>query len=449
MEITRRRLIASSLTGAACFAMPALAAPFSARGLDAAHFGVRPGAPEDQSARLQRAITQAARARVPLWLAPGRYRAGTLTLPAGAQLVGVRGATRISLVHGPSLLSSEHADSVTLSGLTLDGGGQQLPAERALVQFTDAHGLRIDDCEVLRAGGDGIALTQCDGQVTRTTVNGAANTGLFSLDGRGLIISANTVRGCGNGGVAVWQSEKRHDGALIADNTVEDTSANAGGTGQHGNAIAVFRAGDVIVRGNHIRNARFSAIRGNSAANIQILGNSCLACDDVALYSEFDFEGCIMADNMVDGAGSGISVTNFDFKHGRLASVRGNVLRDLKARAPGAEPQDFGLGLHVEGDTAVTGNVIEGAALAAMRAGWGPYLRNVAITGNVMRQCGVGVEVSVVKGTGQALIADNVFDDVPGGAVVGMEWRKQMTGDLTKNGAGAYPQLTITNNRVS
>ena len=53
-----------------------------------------------------------------------------------------------------------------------------------------------------------------------------------------------------------------------------------------------------------------------------------------------------MADNMVDGAGSGISVTNFDFKHGRLASVHGNVLRNLHARAASAPPQDFGLGLH-------------------------------------------------------------------------------------------------------
>lgn len=449
ISITRRRLIAGSLTGAAAYALPTLTVPLWARALDAGHLGVRPGATHDQSARLQRAIDKATRARMPLWLAPGRYHAGNLTLPAGAQLIGVRGATRITFTHGPSLISSEHADSVTLSGLTLDGDGHELPARRGLVHLTDLQALRIEDCEILRAGGEGVLLIRCHGHVTRTVIAGAANNGLFSVDGRSLTISSNAVRGCGNGGIAVWQSEKRHDGALIVDNTVGDIQARAGGTGQNGNAIAIFRAGDVIVRGNHIHNARFSAIRGNSAANIQIIGNSCLACDDVALYSEFDFEGCIMADNIVDGAGSGISVTNFDFKHGRLASVRGNVLRNLHARAKGAKPQDFGLGLQVEGDTAVTGNVIEGAALAGMRAGWGPYLRNLAITGNVMRQCAVGIEVSVVKGSGQALIADNVFDAVPGGAVVGMEWRKKATGDLTKEGAQHYPQLTIADNRVS
>ena len=72
---------------------------------------------------------------------------------------------------------------------------------------------------------------------------------------------------------------KRHDGSLIADNTIEDTNARAGGTGENGNAINVFRAGDVIVRNNIIRRAAFSAIRGNAASSIQIIGNNCAELD--------------------------------------------------------------------------------------------------------------------------------------------------------------------------
>ncbi len=68
---------------------------------------------------------------------------------------------------------------------------------------------------------------------------------------------------------------KRHDGSVVADNTIEDTAARAGGTGENGNAINVFRAANVIVRNNIIRRAAFSAIRGNAAANIQIIGNNC------------------------------------------------------------------------------------------------------------------------------------------------------------------------------
>ena len=59
----------------------------------------------------------------------------------------------------------------------------------------------------------------------------------------------------------------------------------------------------MIVRGNHIRNAAFSAIRGNAASNIQIIGNNCSALDEVAIYSEFEFEGAVIADNVIDGAG--------------------------------------------------------------------------------------------------------------------------------------------------
>ena len=79
MPIDRRQLLVGTVTGAAT-----LAAPLSAYGLDAAQFGVRPGAPDDQSRALQRAIDQAARTRAPLVLASGVYRAGDIKLPPGA-----------------------------------------------------------------------------------------------------------------------------------------------------------------------------------------------------------------------------------------------------------------------------------------------------------------------------------------------------------------------------
>ena len=273
-----------------------------------------------------------------------------------------------------------------------------------------------------------------------TTITGAADNALFCNDSRGLMITANIIAKSGNGGIRVWQSDKRRDGSLIADNRIEDTRARAGGTGQNGNAINVFRASDVIVRGNHIRNAAFSAIRGNSASNIQIIGNNCAALDEVAIYSEFGFEGAVIADNVVDGAETGISVTNFN-EGGRLATVRGNIVRNLGTRRPNRPPDEAGIGIGVEADTAVTGNVIERAARAGISAGWGQYLRNVAITGNVVREAGFGVAVSVAAGAGIAVISGNVFAGTKRGAIVGMEWDKAVTGDLALAGAERYPQL--------
>ncbi len=450
MEINRRRLLTGSLTGAAALATPAFAAPLSALGLDAAHFGVRAGAPGDQSRALQRAIDQAAQGRVPLMLAPGVYRAGGLTLPAGASLAGIRGATRLILTQGPSLLSAEHVDTITLSGLMLDGGGQPLPAGRALVHFDDAKAIRIADCHVTGAGGNAMTLQRCDGDVTRNTIAGAADNALFCNDSRGLIIVANIIAKSGNGGIRLWQSDKRRDGSLIADNTIEDTQARAGGSGENGNAINIYRAADVIVRGNHIRNAAFSAIRGNAASNIQIAGNSCVALGEVAIYAEFDFEAAIIADNVIDDAGSGISVTNFK-EGGRLASVRGNIVRNLRAPRQDSSPDGAGggIGIGVEADTAVTGNVIENSPTAGIGIGWGPYLRNVAVTGNVVRQAGIGVAVSVVEGAGNAVISGNLIAGSKRGAIVGMQWNKAVTGDLAIAGAERYPQLKISGNQVS
>jgi len=442
MSLDRRTLLLSAF--AATLAAPAKATPLSNFGLDAAHFGVRAGAPGDQGAALQRAINQAAQARAPLLLAPGIYRAGGLTLPAGTQLAGIRGATRLIFTQGPSLVSAEHADTISLSGLALEGGGQTLPDGRALAHFDDVKTLRIADCAIADAGGNAITLQGCDGEVTHSTITGAADNALFCNDSRGLTIAANTIVKSGNGGIRVWQTDTCYDGSLIADNRIEYTAARAGGSGQNGNAINVYRAGDVIVRGNHIRSAAFSAIRGNSASNIQILGNNCAALDEVAIYSEFGFQGAVIADNVVDGAETGISVTNFN-DGGRLASVRGNIVRNLRTR----RPQEAGVGIGVEADTVVSGNVIEGAPLAGIAAGWGQYLRNVAITGNVVRESGIGVAVSVVAGAGVAVIADNLFAGTLHGAIVGMEWHEPVTGDLALAGAEHYPQLKISGNQVS
>lgn len=442
MPIDRRQLLVGTVTGAA-----ALGAPLSTYGLDAAQFGLHPGASDDQSRMLQRAIDEAARTRAPLVLAPGNYRAGDLKLPAGAQLFGVRGATRLMLTRGPSLLSAEGGDSVTLSGLTLDGGGQALPQNRGLVHFTAAKGVRITDCSFIDAGGNGVALERCDGAVTGNTITGAGDNALFCVDSSALVISANIIRNSGNGGIRIWQSVKRHDGSIVADNTIEDTNARAGGTGENGNAVNIFRAADVIVRNNIIRRAAFSAIRGNAASGIQILGNNCVEMKETAMYAEFDFEGAIIADNVIDTAENGIAVTNFN-NGGRLATVHGNLLRNVGVRRPDNPPEGAGIGIGVEAESAVTGNVIENAPYAGIRLGFGPYLRNVTATSNVIRDAGFGIAVSVVQGAGRATITSNIIQGAKRGAIVGMEWHKAVTGDLAQDGTERYPLLTVANNQA-
>jgi uncharacterized secreted repeat protein (TIGR03808 family) len=456
MSLDRRRLFAA-LAGAGAAsagnaAGEAQAIPAHELGLraeiDAVSLGIRPNAAEDQTQIFQRAIDQAAAARAVLRLPPGVYRAGGLTLPPYAAIAGVAGATRIVMAGGPSMMSATGSDYIGVSGLVLDGGNIPLPERRGLLHFAQGRSLRIADCEIINAGRNGIALEAIDGEVTANTIS-AADSAIFSLDARGLKIAGNTVHGAGNGGILVWRSERGDDGTLVVDNRIESIMNKAGGSGQYGNAVNVFRADNVIVRGNRIRNAAFSAVRGNAASNLQIVGNTCTGLGEVALYAEFGFEGALIANNIVDGAAVGVSVTNFN-QGGRLAIVQGNLIRNLVGRRPpGTDPNDIaGVGIGVEADTSVTGNVVENAANAGIAAGWGAYLRDVAISSNVIRHADFGITVSVAPGAGAAVIADNMISDVRSGAIVGMEWKKPVTGDLSKDGAARYAQLSIGGNRV-
>lgn len=453
MAIDRRRLLAvSALTGAVPGAMvlptPASAVPLSSFGIDATQLGVRAGGADDQTKVLQRAIDQTAGARVPLILGPGVYLAGDLKLPAGAQIFGIRGATRLIFTQGPSLLSARGVDHVTLAGLLFEGSRKALPEGRGLIQFENTTDIRISDCEVLNSSRHGVRLEGVGGSVSGNIVDGAAETAIHSLDARGLSISNNIVRNAGNNGIQVWRSEKSEDGTLVLDNRVENIFARGGGSGQNGNAINVFRAANVMVRGNRISNAAFSAVRGNAASNLHIVGNSASGLGEVAYYAEFGFEGAVISNNSADGAALGISVTNFNHG-GRLAVVQGNLLRNFnQKRAAGTDPNDaWGVGISVEADAAVSGNVVENAPNAGIMVGWGQYMRDVSVVGNVLRTVGYGVTISVATGAGTAVIANNLIAGATRGAIVGMDLAKAVTGDLHKD-ASRFAQLSISGNRV-
>ena len=454
MDINRRYLIGASFGGAAgALALSteaARAAPLtSALGRDATQYGVRPGSPDDQTKALQRAIDEAARAQVPLALPPGVYRTGMLRLQSGTQLVGVRGATRFVFTGGASMLSGEGTNSVGLSNITLDGGGIKLPDRRGLVHCLGGRDIRITNCEISGSGGNGIWLENVSGDISGNIITNTGTTAIVSFDAQGLLVSRNTIAGTNDNGIEILRTAIGDDGTQVLDNRIEDIKAGPGGSGQYGNAINAFRAGNVIVRGNRIKNCDYSAVRGNSASNIQITGNSVSDVREVALYSEFSFEGAVIANNTVDGAAVGVSVCNFN-EGGRIAVVQGNIIRNLLPKRPiGTAPDDdAGIGIYVEADSSVTGNVIENAPAFGIIAGWGKYLRDVAISGNVIRNAFVGIGVSVTPGAGTALVNNNMISEAPRGAVVGLDHARAITSDLSAEGAQRFAQVVVGTNAV-
>jgi uncharacterized secreted repeat protein (TIGR03808 family) len=445
--------------GVAGLALPAAAATRKIPGiemaamrgsLDGTELGVRPGAADDQSKAFAKMLEQGAERDAQIFLPPGVYRVSNLTLPARVRLVGVPGATRIVYGGEGYFLLADGTERLEFTGVTLDGSNRPMnDGTKGLLDIRGVGNVVIENCEIVGATKSALALERASGRVSNSDVSGAGGAGIYSVEGKSLSITGNRVADCGNGGILVHRWQAADDGTIVSGNRVERISAKDGGTGQNGNGINIFRAGNVIVQGNSVADCAFSAIRANSASNAQIVSNNCRRSGETAIYSEFEFEGAIINGNVVDGGANGISIVNFN-KGGRMAVCSGNLVRNLIAQGPyPADPPGFGTGICVEADTAVTGNVIEGAPLYGIQIGWGPFMRNVTATGNVIRKAGTGIAVSVVEGTGSAIVTDNAIDGAARGAVVGYRWSEPATGDLAAGAGNGFRNLTVERNQAS
>ena len=274
----------------------------------------------------------------------------------------------------------------------------------------------MSDCRIIGSAEDGIVLRKVSGRISDCEIGDIRKGGLFSEDAAGLEIAHNHVRDCGDNGILVWRSEIGEDGTIVTANRIERIAAKSGGSGQNGNGVNVFRAGSVMVSNNRIADCAFSAIRSNSGSNCQMIGNSCARLGEVALYAEFAFEGAVIANNIVETAAMGISVTNFN-EGGRLAVVQGNLIRNIFFRK---DADSRGVGIAVEADSVVSGNVIEGAPGYGIMIGWGSYLRDVSVTGNLIRNAHIGIGVSTDSSAGTALITDNLITGAKDGAIRAM-----------------------------
>ncbi len=415
-------------------------------GFDAAEAGILPGTEDDQSRRLQDLIDRAAAVGQPVFLPAGTYEVANLELRDGTRLTGVPGLTRLVYRGDGHLIAAQDIRRVSLSGITFDGANRWLADyTEGLLSFRSVDEVVIDGCEVVGSRKCGIYVARSGGRIEGSRLSGAAEAGIWAIEGRAFTIRDNEVFDCGNGGILVHRWTKGEDGTVISGNRVARIGATNGGTGQYGNGINIFRADNVIVSGNHVSDCAFSAIRANSASNITISGNQAFRSGETAIYAEFEFEGALITGNIIDGAAIGISVANFDHG-GRLSTVSDNVVRGIVNKGP-YEPtvSGFGFGISVEADTLVTGNLVEGAETAALAIGWGPYLRNVIVSDNILRGSPEGMRVSVVEGSGQTLISGNVVDGAQQGAVVGYRWNDRVGGALA-DGDTTHAHLTLRGN---
>ena len=424
MQLDRRRLVAAGIgiSGLAATAASTASVAQERRSpnppradTQSSAAEIRPNSGEDETTRLQAAIDRAASRGQSLLLPPGRFIVRGLKLPPGTRITGSRQATILQHLGGNPVLTATDATAITIEHLSIAGGFPLASPWRGLVEFRSVKQLAIREVWIVTSPAHAIMLERCSGQVTGCNIVDATKSGIFSLDAdAGLEISHNHIDRAGNNGILVWRTDKGEDGTIVAMNRIERIAARDGGTGENGNAINVFRAGNVLVTSNRIADCAFSAVRANSASNVQILANSIARVGEVAIFAEFAFEGAVISSNLIDGAATGISVTNFDHG-GRLAVVQGNLIRNLTLHRGPSDPGGYGIA--VEADAAISGNTVESAPTAGISIGWGRFCRDIAASGNVVRQCEVGIAVTSDAAAGAVLIANNMISGSRRGAI--------------------------------
>ena len=421
-QITRRSALVGLSALAAVASSPARA---QAAALD-------PSSDADQSAALQAALDGATGR---LALPAGRFRVGNVSFPANLVVEGVPGATWL-VATGAATGGFLHKSGLVLRdiGFTGDSGSDPLFGIQSATNVT------LERCRFSESPGIALSLFQSAATIRDCDFENHGDAAIHALDSTGLLASGNTISGCGNAGIRVWRNEAGPDGSILVNNRISKIDWRQGGNGQNGNGINVYLADEVVVADNHISDCAFTAVRLNTTRNCQVSGNICRTSGEVAIFSEFGFSGSIIADNIIEGAATGISITNLD-TGGHLAVCSGNIVRNISPKSE-VNPDTVPVGIYVEAEVAVTGNVVENVPGIAIAAGFGSFMRSIAITSNVVYASNIGIGVSVAEGAGRVLIADNMVHEPGVGEIVGLKWTEVAETDL-RAVVDRYPHVTI------
>lgn len=423
ITITRRHAV----LGLSALAAASTAAPALAQTAD-----LVPDSSADQTAALQAALDSA---KGRLSLPAGKFRISKLQFPADTVVEGVPGATWL-VASGSTIGSILNQTSVILRdiGFTGDSGADPLLGIEGGIDIT------VERCHFTNGSGIALGLHASSARIRDCVFETHADAAIHALSSKGVLISGNHIDGCGNAGIRIWRDSPGVDGSIVTNNRITNIDWKAGGNGQNGNGVNVYLADEVIVSDNHISNCAFTAVRLNTTKNTVISGNQCRTCGEVAIFSEFGFSGSIIAENMIDGAATGISITNLD-SDGHLAVCANNIVRNISPKSE-VNPDTVPVGIYVEAEVSVTGNVVENVPGIAIAAGFGRFVRAVVISNNVVYGSDVGIGVTVADDPGPVLIANNMVYEPKVGEIVGLQWTKITEPDL-RAAADKYPHVTI------
>ncbi len=437
---TNRRKFILGL-GAGSLLVPGKAmAQFGSGGfLSANENGLKPNIIQNQSTIFNSLIKKAANLGLPLFVGGGKYYLSNIDLPSNITIIGVLGATKFVPVKNETIFGASGQKNITINNIIIDGANI---AKQNLIHFYNCYNILLEKITLKNGGAGAIYLEKCQGEIAFCNISNIKRAAIHSQDSQGMNIYSNKIHDCKNGGILVWRYQNGEENSIISNNKISKIGSESG-SGQNGNGINLYQCDEAIISNNIISDCAFSAIRVNSTNNIIINSNICTNCQEVAIFSEFAFSGSIISDNIIDEAALGISVSNFDYD-GRLAIISNNIVRNIWQYSP-TNKDVRPTGIYAEADTIIEANLVENVPGIGIVAGWGPYLRNMLVLQNIIRNTNSAIAVSVVKGVGRAKIANNIISNAKINNIIGMEWTKYIGEDLINN-PNQFPNHIIEGN---
>ncbi|GAU85008.1 hypothetical protein BIWAKO_04950 [Bosea sp. BIWAKO-01] len=366
-----------------------------------------------------------------------------------------------------AFLRIEGQSQVRFEGIFFDGQNRALtdyvsqrPAFIAIAG--NAQDVLFDNCQIMNSPGIGAYTASSSGAVFRSCYFGNHSVGIWSENAQIKALN-NTISGMLNNGIAVWRDMITGDSSTITGNFINGVDTIAGGTGQNGNGVSVFRAVGVSITDNKIISVKFSAIRCNGGGLHNVSNNNIYNTREAAIFIEapgagIDLTGCIVSNNSLDTVGGGILVANSgQFSDGvsRSVIVEGNRISnviDSPIPDPGYyPPSTIGNGIVVEQDCVVSGNLIDGAARVGIQAGINTAARALVVSGNLVRNAPIGIGVLTNSGR-SVVVSGNIVNGASLGGIVptvftGTTMNRVGTADYGNDLATAVGSVTFGHNR--
>lgn len=407
---------------------------------------------------------------LPVFLQPGVFQSGPLTVLATngggkpLKVEAVPGAATIRFTGGGTPLKIENMSSVRFHGVVFDGQNLALPdyayLRPAFIALKQTNDIIFEDCQIKNSPGIGVYVTGGNAKLSGCYI-ASHSIGVFSEDAQ-TFVHKNNIAMIANNGVMIWRSANSGDNSEVTGNIINGIETAAGGTGQNGNGVNVFRAMGVNICDNHILNVKYSAVRCNGGGMAVIEGNNIWNAREVAIYIEapgagIDLAGAIVSNNHLDTVGTGVSVANaglYSDGVARSVVIEGNRIsnaRVVQITDPGYwPPNSGGNGITAETDCVISGNIIDGAQGIGVQIGTNDAVRDICVTGNLVRASAIGIAVSnnVIAGTsGEVIVSGNIVRGATNGAIVPTSFNGT---SMTRVGTADYGnQLSTTVGRAT